>query len=143
MGWRSRIASNSILAAGSRAAGPGCAPGSRAWTMLPMLSSAPVYDTLEWLHILFAITAVGSNLTYAFWLARADADPEHVGFALRGVDWIDRRVANPAYGGIFVTGLLMAFSGRWDLRHNVFIALGLGGFSRVAPLARGVYAAAL
>lgn len=65
---------------------------------------------LKTVHILSAIVAVGANATYGFWSVRAKRDPEHLGFALRGIKFIDDRVANPAYGLLFLTGLVMAFT---------------------------------
>lgn len=71
-----------------------------------------LYLILKWLHVLSAITAVGSNLTYAIWLTRADRQPDALPFTLRGVKLIDDRMANPAYGLLLITGLSMAFVGR-------------------------------
>ena len=51
---------------------------------------------LKTVHILAAITAVGSNLAYGAWGARGNRDPEHLGFVLRGIKFIDDRIANPA-----------------------------------------------
>jgi uncharacterized membrane protein len=64
---------------------------------------------LEWLHVLFAILAVGSNATYGFWLSRAAKHPQALPFTLRTIKLVDDRLANPSYGGLLVTGLLMAF----------------------------------
>ena len=55
------------------------------------------YEILKFLHVLLAIVAVGFNATYAVWLARAAKEPEHEAFALRGVKFLDDRIANPAY----------------------------------------------
>jgi uncharacterized membrane protein len=103
------------------------------------------YHLLLWLHILFAITAVGANLTYAFWVARAEREPEHLAFTLRSVQWIDKRVANPAYGMLFLTGLINVFVGGWagQLKHQVWVALGILGFLVVAGVAGAVYTPAL
>jgi uncharacterized membrane protein len=46
-------------------------------------------------------------MTYGIWLARAGRDPQHLGFALRGVKILDDRMANPAYAFLLVTGILM------------------------------------
>jgi uncharacterized membrane protein len=62
---------------------------------------------VKYIHILLAIVAVGSNMTYGIWIGRAAANPAHLEFALRGIKVIDDRVANPAYGLLLVTGLLM------------------------------------
>ena len=67
------------------------------------------YLLLKWLHVLSAIVAVGANLTYGIWIARASRNPEVLPFTLRSIKLIDDRVANPAYGALLVTGLLMAF----------------------------------
>ncbi len=66
---------------------------------------------LKWLHVLLAIAALGVNLTYGLWLARAARSPEHLGFALRGIKLLDDRVANPAYGLLLITGLALAGMG--------------------------------
>ena len=73
------------------------------------------YLLLKWLHVLAAIVAVGSNVTYGIWIARASRSPEALPFTLRGVKLIDDRVANPAYGLLLATGLLMVFVVRLPL----------------------------
>ncbi len=90
---------------------------------------------LKYLHVVFSIAAVGSNITYAIWGARAKAEKEHLGFALSGIKFIDDRVANPAYGGILVTGLAMLFVGGISLTTTRFVQIGLVGFVMVAAVA--------
>jgi uncharacterized membrane protein len=68
-----------------------------------------LYPILKWLHVLSAIVAVGSNVTYGIWLSRAAAKPETLPFTLRGIKTLDDRLANPSYGLLLVTGLLMVF----------------------------------
>ena len=70
------------------------------------------YLILKWIHVLAAITALGANITYGVWIGRAGGQPETLAFALRGVKFIDDRIANPAYGLLLVTGLGMAWVGR-------------------------------
>ena len=70
------------------------------------------YLLLKWFHVLMAITAFGANITYGLWLARADREPQHLAFALRGVKALDDRVANPAYGILLLTGIAMVYLGR-------------------------------
>jgi hypothetical protein len=82
------------------------------------------YNLVMYIHILSAIVAVGSNITYAVWNVRGALEPAHLGFALRGIAFIDRRVANPAYGLLLLTGLVMVF-GRWGFRGWVVAALVL------------------
>ncbi len=64
---------------------------------------------LKWIHVLAAIAAVGANITYGIWLTRASQQPQVLPFTLRGVKLIDDRIANPAFGLLLVTGLLMLF----------------------------------
>jgi uncharacterized membrane protein len=68
-----------------------------------------LYLLIKWLHVLSAITAVGANITYGIWIARASQSPDVLPFTLRNIKLIDDRLANPAYGLLLVTGLLMAF----------------------------------
>jgi uncharacterized membrane protein len=72
-----------------------------------------LYNLVKLLHILFAITAVGANITYGVWQGLAGNDPERTSFVLRGVKFLDDRVANPAYLMVLVTGLTMA-GWRWS-----------------------------
>jgi uncharacterized membrane protein len=101
------------------------------------------YNLLKYVHVVLAIIAVGTNVTYAVWLSRARREPGHLEFALKGIKLLDDRLANPAYGLLFVTGLGLLFIGRlrwttpWVLTAIVFylIVIGLGarGFT---PLLR-------
>lgn len=79
------------------------------------------YSLLKLLHILFAITAVGSNITYGVWQGLAGNSPEHEAFVLRGIKFLDNRVANPAYGLLLVTGLIMAFW-QWSITTRWIVA---------------------
>ena len=74
-----------------------------------------LYVILKWLHVLLAIAAVGTNLTYGVWIGRASRDPATLPFTLRGVKILDDRIANPAYGLLLVTGLALAYVGGWSL----------------------------
>lgn len=66
-----------------------------------------LYLILKWLHILLAITALGANITYSFWIIRATRNPEALSFTLRGIKLLDDRIANPAYGFLLITGIAM------------------------------------
>ena len=61
---------------------------------------------VKYIHILSAIVAVGLNISYAIWILRAQREPD-TGFALKGIKFLDDRIANPAYGVLLLTGLLM------------------------------------
>jgi uncharacterized membrane protein len=69
-----------------------------------------LYLLVKWLHVLAAIAAVGANITYGIWIARASRQPDALPFTLRGIKLIDDRLANPAYGLLLITGLLMVFN---------------------------------
>jgi len=81
------------------------------------------YNLLKFVHVLLAITAVGSNITYAAWNARGAMEPQHLAFALRGIKFLDNRVANPAYGLLLVTGLILVAVGNLGLRGWIIAAL--------------------
>jgi uncharacterized membrane protein len=67
------------------------------------------FTIIKFLHILMAIIAVGFNISYGVWLARAARDPEHEEWAVGGIKILDDRFANPAYGLLLVTGLIMVW----------------------------------
>jgi hypothetical protein len=95
------------------------------------------YTLLKYLHVLLAITAVGSNITYGVWKTLGARDPAHAPFALKGIQFIDNRVANPAYGGLLITGLLLLAVGQVGLRGWVIAALIL--FALLIVIAVGFY----
>lgn len=74
-----------------------------------------LYDTVKWLHILAAITALGANITYGVWMARVARQPDALSFTLRTIKLIDDRLANPAYALSLVTGLLLVWIGPYPL----------------------------
>jgi Predicted integral membrane protein (DUF2269) len=94
---------------------------------------------LKWVHVMSAIVAVGSNVTYAVWSARAKKDAAHLGFVLRGIKFLDDRVANPAYAALLVSGLIMAFTTytittRWILGGLViFLVMAVVGGAVSSP----------
>src|SRR5512143_3840141 len=64
---------------------------------------------VKWIHVLAAITAVGTNITYGIWIRQASKEPDSLLFVLRNIRWIDRRLANPGYVLLLISGLTMAF----------------------------------
>jgi uncharacterized membrane protein len=81
------------------------------------------YTLIKYIHVLLAITAVGSNITYGVWKALAAREPAHAPFALRGIAFIDNRVANPAYGLLLITGLILLAVGQLGFTGWVIAAL--------------------
>jgi uncharacterized membrane protein len=65
------------------------------------------FSIVKYIHILSAIVAVGLNISYAIWILRAQREPAHTAFALKGIKFLDDRIANPAYGVLLLSGLLM------------------------------------
>ena len=96
------------------------------------------YTLLKYIHVLLAITAVGSNITYGLWNALAAREPAHLSFALRGISFIDRRVANPAYALLLITGLVLVAIGPWGLGRG-WIATALVLFGLLIVVALGFY----
>lgn len=98
------------------------------------------YPWLKTLHVLLAIVAVGANVTYGIWQARAARDPQHLGWTPRGVKFIDDRVANPAYIALALVGVLLVIIGPWEFEQlwvvlaiGLYIILGLVGFALYTP----------
>ena len=84
-----------------------------------------LYPWLKTLHILFAIFAVGFNISYGIWQARAAREPEHMGYALRGIKFLDDRVANPSYAGLLVVGIILILIGPYDFT-TFWVAVAIG-----------------
>jgi uncharacterized membrane protein len=102
-----------------------------------MLLTAVLY-----IHILAAIVAVGFNVSYAVWIIRARRDPAHTAFALKGVKFMDDRIANPAYGVLLITGLLMVWLGHYSIT-TLWIDIALILFVVLILIAALVYTPAL
>src|ERR1700682_592063 len=68
-----------------------------------------LFLVVKYVHILSSIVAVGLNISYAVWILRAQRDSAHTGFALKGIKFLDDRIANPAYGVFLLTGIAMLF----------------------------------
>jgi uncharacterized membrane protein len=101
-----------------------------------------LYPWLKVLHIILAIVAVGFNISYAIWQARGTRDPEHLGFALRGIKFLDDRVANPAYAGLLIVGIVLVLIGPWEFTDFwVYAAIAL--YAVLAAVAFVVYSPAL
>ncbi len=84
------------------------------------------YPWLKTLHILFAIVAVGVNISYGIWQVRATRESEHTGFALRGIKFLDDRVANPSYAGLLIVGIVLVLLGPWEFTQFwIYAAIGL------------------
>jgi uncharacterized membrane protein len=100
-------------------------------------------EVVKWIHVLSAIAAVGANFTYGVWIRRASAEPAQLPFILRSISWIDRRLANPCYGLLLITGLIMVITVPIPLTTPwlmvaliLYVAAALFGALGYAPLMR-------
>lgn len=68
-----------------------------------------LFILLKWIHVLSAIAAMGSNATYRLLLLSARGKREPTIFSLKAIRFLDRRLANPAYLLLLITGLAMIY----------------------------------
>jgi uncharacterized membrane protein len=102
----------------------------------------PLYDLLKYLHIVLAIVAIGFNLSYFIWLYRAQREPEHAQHVLRGIKMLDDRFANPAYGFLLITGVVLILIGPFDFE-NFWVATSIAIYVAVVVLAVVVFTPSL
>jgi uncharacterized membrane protein len=101
-----------------------------------------LFTIVKFIHILAAIVAVGFNISYVVWIIRARSNPTNNAFALKGVKFMDDRIANPAYGVLLLTGLLMVYLGHYSIT-TLWIDIALILFVALIALAAFVYTPAL
>ena len=101
-----------------------------------------LFTIVKFIHILAAIVAVGFNISYVVWIIRARSNPTNTAFALKGVKFMDDRIANPAYGVLLLTGLLMVYLGHYSIT-TLWIDIALILFVALIALAAFVYTPAL
>ncbi len=99
-------------------------------------------NVLKLLHVLAAIVAVGANVSYGFWLRLAGRDRTRLLFAIEGIRWLDRRVANPMYVLVFVTGVLMVLVGAYSFETG-WIAASIALYLLVAAVGITLFAPAI
>jgi uncharacterized membrane protein len=102
------------------------------------------YLPLKLVHVLSAIVAVGTNVTYFVWLAamRRRAQSEQ-SFALETIRRLDSRLANPAYGILPLTGLIMVLvSDSWEIT-TFWIIGAIVLYALVGVLAGALFAPSL
>jgi uncharacterized membrane protein len=101
-----------------------------------------LYSFLKFLHVLTAVIAVGFNASYGIWVARVAKDPQHTAHVLRGIKFLDDRIANPAYGLLLVLGLLMVWESGISLT-TFWIAASIVLYVVLAVVAAAGYSPAL
>ena len=97
---------------------------------------------LKLLHILSVIVAVGANVTYQAWLSYAGRDSTRLVFAIEGVRQLDRRIANPAYILVLLSGILMLLTGQYSVDAG-WVRLGFVLYVLVAIIGIAVFAPAI
>ena len=89
-----------------------------------------------------AIVAVGTNVTYFVWLARAKGGGDAGVEILRGIRSIDSRLANPAYVVLPLTGILMVLDG--DIGFGtMWVATAIALYVAVGALAGALFGPSL
>ncbi len=104
---------------------------------------------LKLIHILAAMTAVGANVTYTYWLRRARLDRDRLVWTIEGVRRLDNTIATPAYVVVLVTGLAMVAGGLFSFTTGwilaalaLYIAVVIVAIALYAPAVRAQLAAA-
>lgn len=100
------------------------------------------YPWLKTLHILLAIVAVGFNISYGVWQVRAAREPQHMGYALRGIKFMDDYVANPSYVGLLLVGIALVLTGPWEFE-QMWIAVSIGLYVVLAVVGLLLYSPTL
>jgi uncharacterized membrane protein len=100
-----------------------------------------LFEAVKFVHILSAIVAVGTNVTYGLIMARSATQPDHERFALDVVKTIDGRLANPGYAILLVTGIWMVFISPFDITELwivaalvLYAATAVGGVAIYSPI---------
>ncbi len=94
---------------------------------------------LKLIHVSAVIVAVGANVSYAYWLRRAGTDGPRLVDAIHGIRGLDRRVANPAYVVVLLSGLAMAAVGPYTF-DALWIRAALGLYVFVVIFGIAIYA---
>jgi uncharacterized membrane protein len=77
---------------------------------------------LKVIHVLAAITAVGANLTYTYWMRYAGQDRDRLVWTMNGIRRLDNFIATPAYVVLLITGVLMVVGGVFSFQTGWIIA---------------------
>ena len=96
------------------------------------------------LHVLGAIAGLGTNLTFGLIMALGErAGGQARVFAIRTIQALDRRLANPAYMAQLVTGLALVWLLKIDLFGTSWLLVGLALYVAVAVLGITLFAPVL
>ena len=102
------------------------------------------YLPVKLVHIVSAIVAVGTNVTYFVWLgAMKERPPTQQAFALDTIKKLDARLANPAYGILPLTGVIMVLISDGLGFTTFWIAVAIGLYVLVGVIAGAFFAPSL
>ena len=91
--------------------------------------STGVYNTLKFLHVLAAVTWVGSSVYAQVLVTRVlrERDPDHLGVVARDIGVMGKVLFMPASIAVLVFGIaLVAYSPAWNFT-DAWVLIGLGG----------------
>ncbi len=102
-----------------------------------------LYQIIKFIHVFAVIIAVGFNFSYIIWMVKGKMEKDHLLFALRGIKFMDGKVANPCYGLILISGLAMAHIAGYSILSVTWILYPLILFGIMGILAFAVYSPTL
>ena len=97
---------------------------------------------LKLIHVLAAITAVGANLTYTYWMRYAGQDRDRLIWTMKGIRRLDNFIATPAYVVLLITGVLMVIGGVFSFQTG-WIVVAIALYIVVVVIGIAFYAPAL
>jgi uncharacterized membrane protein len=102
-----------------------------------------LYQILKFIHVFSVIIAVGFNFSYIIWMVKGKMEKDHLLFALKGIKFMDGKVANPCYGLILISGFSMAYIADYNILSVTWIFYPLVLFGIMGILAFAVYSPTL
>lgn len=102
-----------------------------------------MYLYVKLIHIISAMLAVGINLSYLVWLLKGKREPEKLLFALKGIKFLDDKIANPSYIATMITGLIMCYIGHLNPAAAGWLFYSLILFGLLGIVGIGFYSPAL
>jgi hypothetical protein len=101
-----------------------------------------MYQFIVFIHVLCAVIALGANATYVVWLSRGRMQRDLLLFALRGIKFLDSRIANPAYGLLLLTGIAQVLISHRTF-HQTWLEWAVLLWVVLAAIAYGMYSPGL
>ena len=102
-----------------------------------------LYQIVKFIHVFSVVIAVGFNFSYIIWMVKGKMEKDHLLFALKGIKFMDGKVANPCYGLILISGFTMAYIADYNILAVTWIFYPLVLFGIMGILAFAVYSPTL